>query len=305
MSLTAATANKSKFYFLKMKKSLAILSFLMCLPFSASAAVWVASGNGDSKLYEIDIATGATIRTVGDTGQYFTGLAYNVSTRKLIGTTSPNSATPGSVFEIDPQTAVATLIGAHGVDQAIIDLSFSPSGVLFGWVEPGQDRLVTIDLTTGAATPVGPTVNSAGRTIEFTNSGNIALFNLSSATLFDPTTGIPTGTVTLLDGDGDINASFRISTGLAYAIKQVGNSGGTRTLVTVDFDTGVTTELGPITVLNASAIASDFLDPTLNPSDPGYVPPSTHAAIPTLSEWGMIFMAGLMAVFGIRRIRRN
>lgn len=29
------------------------------------------------------------------------------------------------------------------------------------------------------------------------------------------------------------------------------------------------------------------------------------AAIPTLSEWAMIFMASLMAMFGIRRMRRN
>lgn len=32
---------------------------------------------------------------------------------------------------------------------------------------------------------------------------------------------------------------------------------------------------------------------------------SSPAAIPTLSEWAMIFMASLMAMFGIRRMRRN
>lgn len=31
----------------------------------------------------------------------------------------------------------------------------------------------------------------------------------------------------------------------------------------------------------------------------------TPAAIPTLGEWAMIFMASLMAMFGIRRMRRN
>jgi hypothetical protein len=35
-----------------------------------------------------------------------------------------------------------------------------------------------------------------------------------------------------------------------------------------------------------------------------YVVP-TPTAIPTLSEWGMIFMASLMAMFGIRRMRRS
>jgi hypothetical protein len=33
--------------------------------------------------------------------------------------------------------------------------------------------------------------------------------------------------------------------------------------------------------------------------------PVAPAAIPTLSEWAMIFMASLMAMFGIRRMRRN
>jgi hypothetical protein len=32
---------------------------------------------------------------------------------------------------------------------------------------------------------------------------------------------------------------------------------------------------------------------------------ATPAAIPTLGEWGMIFMASLMAMFGIRRMRRS
>jgi hypothetical protein len=31
----------------------------------------------------------------------------------------------------------------------------------------------------------------------------------------------------------------------------------------------------------------------------------TPASIPTLTEWGMIFMASLMAMFGIRRMRRS
>jgi hypothetical protein len=34
-------------------------------------------------------------------------------------------------------------------------------------------------------------------------------------------------------------------------------------------------------------------------------PPAAPAAIPTLGEWAMIFMASLMAMFGIRRMRRN
>jgi hypothetical protein len=33
--------------------------------------------------------------------------------------------------------------------------------------------------------------------------------------------------------------------------------------------------------------------------------PVAPAAIPTLGEWAMIFLASLMAMFGIRRMRRS
>ena len=274
---------------------------LLAFPLSAAATIWVTSGNGDSNLYVVD-QTGATVETVGDTGQFFTGLAYDRDRGILIGTTSPNSANPGSVYEIDPATGAATLLGAHSVDQAIIDLSFSNDGVLWGWAEPSQDRLVTIDLTTGAATAVGSGQGSAGRTIEFTNSGQIALFNLSGATLFDPVTGELTGETIALNGSGDINASFRTSTGLAYAIK-AGGSGGARTLVSVDFDTGEVNELGAISVLNASGIASSLFDPALNPDDPSSGPVSEPVAVPALPLYGLVILAGLLGFAGFRRFK--
>jgi hypothetical protein len=34
-------------------------------------------------------------------------------------------------------------------------------------------------------------------------------------------------------------------------------------------------------------------------------PAPAPAAVPTLSEWAMIFMASVMALFGIRRMRRS
>lgn len=53
---------------------------MLVTPIGVSAKIWVASGSGDSNLYVID-ETGATIETVGDTGEYFTGLAYSVGER--------------------------------------------------------------------------------------------------------------------------------------------------------------------------------------------------------------------------------
>lgn len=280
-----------------MKRAFIALFVLLSLPLSASATIWVTSGNGDSNLYEVD-ETGATVATVGDTGEFFTGLAYDRNRGLLVGTTSPNSATPGSVFTIDPSTAAATLVGAHGVDQAIIDLSFSEDGVLYGWLEPSNDDLVTIDLTTGAATVLGNGPGSAGRTIEFTPSGEVALFNLSLATLLDPVTGLATGETIALSGTGDINASFRTSTGLAFAIG-AGGQGGPRTLNTIDFTTGVVTELGQISVLNASGIASDLFDPAQNPDDPTFAP----VGVPAVPFFGLLALGGLLGLLGLGRLK--
>lgn len=280
-----------------MKRFIA-LCCLLALPFSASAKIWVTSGNGDSNLYEVD-GTGATVSAVGDTGEFFTGLAYDRNRGLLVGTTSPNSATPSSVFEINPDTGAATLVGAHGVDQAVIDLTFAEDGTLYGWLEPSNDDLVTIDLGTGAATVLGNGPGSSGRTIEFVPSGEVALFNLSLATLLDPATGLATGDTIALSGSGNINASFRTSTGLAYAIGVEGGPGGRRTLNTINFETGVVTELGEISVLNASGLASDLFDPSQNPDDPSFAP----ASIPSLPVFGLLALGGLLALFGARRLK--
>jgi len=263
---------------------------------AASARIWVTSGNGDTNLYEID-GTGAIISTIGDTGQMFTGLAYYPPSGLLYGTTSPASATPNSVFTIDPNTGVATLVGAHGVDQAIVDLALASDGTLYGWLEPSNDDLVTINLATGAATVVGPSPGSAGRGIEFTPSGEIALFDATNAEILNPVTGLATGVNIPLTGSGDVNASFRVTSGLVYAINADG-SGGTRALISVDFTTGNVTVLGPISVTNASGLASDGL--ILGPTTP-----TGPTSIPTLGGLGLPLLVLLAAALGVYTLRRR
>ncbi len=287
-------------------KKLLFVGVLSLTSMTTKAAIFVASGNGDSNLYIID-ETGAIVETVGDTGEFFTGLAYSVSEAVLYGTTTPNSTTPSSVFRIDIDTAQATLLGAHGVDAAIIDLSFSPTGVLYGWAEPGVDDLVTIDLSTGVATQLPNPEDSAGRTIEFTPDGNIALFNLVQAVIYDPVSGLVTGDTITLNGSGDggsseINASYRTSTGIAYAINARGRDGD-RFLYSIDFTTGETTQLGQINIVNASAITSDFLDPTLNPDDPAFVAAAPATPVPTLPVFGLLALGGLLGLFGVRQLK--
>jgi hypothetical protein len=61
---------------------------------------------------------------------------------------------------------------------------------------------------------------------------------------------------------------------------------------------------GPGTDLSNAAPRWYTLGPNGVPIDPSATPP-VATAIPTLSEWAMIFMASIMAMFGIRRMRRG
>jgi hypothetical protein len=227
---------------------------------STSAAIWVTAGSarsaggvGSTNLFEVD-TTGGIVKVVGDTGENFTGLAYDPGTGLLYGTTDPGSKTPSSVFTIDPHTGAAALVGPHGVDSAIVDLAFAADGTLYGWLEPNNDDVVTIDLATGAATVVGNGPGSAGRGLDFAPDGNLVLFDGSLGTVIDPLTGLATGATIPLNGGGDINGSARTDTGLIYAIN-FDDSSGARYLATVDFTTGQVTRVGELAIPYASGIA--------------------------------------------------
>lgn len=88
---------------------------------------------------------------VGDMGQSVTGIDFHPTTGVLYGTTTPNSPWPSSLITINPSTAATALIGPHGLDEAISDLTFAPDGRLFGWLEPNHDRIVEIDLQSDLA----------------------------------------------------------------------------------------------------------------------------------------------------------
>ena len=71
---------------------------------------------------------------------------------------------------------------------------------------------------------------------------------------------------------------------------------GTRTTVTYTI-----TDNGPGDTNPAAGVISDPLVPVLAAAGPG----GGTAAIPTLSEWGVILMSALLAMFGLRRTRRQ
>src|SRR5205085_4413632 len=93
-----------------------------------------------------------------------TGLAFNPMTGVLYGVTvrdvTGGNTVAGSLVTIDPNTGVATVIGALGFDAsshplAAGDISFAADGTLYGWESRSPFSLCTINLTTGALSTVG------------------------------------------------------------------------------------------------------------------------------------------------------
>jgi outer membrane protein assembly factor BamB len=105
-----------------------------------------------SQLFRLDPATGAGT-PIGPIGFSTNGLAAAYDGALLAGTTN------GELVRIDPTTGAGTLVGSFGGGLTSSgDLAFDSNGVLFGTLDQaGQVVLATIDRTTGAATPIGPT----------------------------------------------------------------------------------------------------------------------------------------------------
>lgn len=108
------------------------------------------SGASDTNLYTVDPATMATT-AVGDTGEFFTGLAFDTD-GTLYGVTGNMGTHPHALFSIDKATGAATLIGTLAA--TIADISFDSGGQLYGW-RPSGNKLQTIDKATGALADVG------------------------------------------------------------------------------------------------------------------------------------------------------
>ena len=101
-----------------------------------------------------------------------------------------------SLYNINPNTGTATLIGPIGFSQ-VGAIDFSTSGILYGvGINPanGAQDLITIDPATGTGTAIGPTTLSANvQDIAFRNSDD-TLFGYVTGDVytFNITTGVAT-----------------------------------------------------------------------------------------------------------------
>jgi hypothetical protein len=135
------------------------------------------AGNRPADLLILDPSTGGVLRTVGPIGYGVTGLAIDPTTGTLYGVTGrsndPGTApSPHSLITINRATGAGTVIGDDkGTGNVIADITFTPDGALFGWLE-GEDSLATLSKATGASTLVGESgLNTYGSGIASNSSG--------------------------------------------------------------------------------------------------------------------------------------
>jgi hypothetical protein len=223
-----------------MKRGLATIAVLAMAGHSAWADVeflWGVTGaRTASSLYQINPKNGAVLSLVGATGaNSLAGLAVQPGTRTLYA--ANGSASPFGLFAINKSTGAASLIGASG--KVIPAMTFSSAGVLYAWDQNGA-KLVTLNLSTGAATTIGGNLTPSGTGLAFGPTGTLYLKKAAELYTISPTTGLKlTGPLTLAGGIAYHNLLVFNSAGTLFT--GVRPTNGTNTnLYTVNPVTGAT-----------------------------------------------------------------
>jgi len=126
---------------------------------------------------EFDITTGAALGSPVADAASFTGLEW-VGT-SLYGATVQSGRSASDLRILDPATGASTLIGATGVGNPLSGLAYDETAAVMYGLTGGAGMggvpssvLVTVNLTTGVATSIGP-VGFNGGSLEFGPDGNL------------------------------------------------------------------------------------------------------------------------------------
>jgi hypothetical protein len=173
---------------------------------------------GPSSLYTIDPVTGAGT-LIGNIGYAVNAIAIDPTTGLLYGSTTSWSGAFNGLLQIDPLTGAGTEIGAFGAGfTSILALTFNSAGELFGWHDPSADDPVTINLATGAATPVGESgIGTAGHVMAFDGADVLRLVQSADHFTINTSTGLATLVSSLSFDPGAGGAAFDLATGLLWA----------------------------------------------------------------------------------------
>jgi hypothetical protein len=193
-----------------------------------------------STLLEVDPTTGALLQTIGSVGYSVNALTYDAATGKLYGCASWNDPNYFGLLEIDLTTGAGTPVGLPGwgiPDGTVARIAANASGDMYGWWEPGDDDLLSINKGTGVATLVGESgLDTWGLGLAFDNSGVLWMYNGDGAYY---TINTATGTSTYV-GDLGVTAhhgQFNPDTDLYVGLSEPWG-GPARQLVVLDLHNG-------------------------------------------------------------------
>ena len=176
----------------------------------------------------------------------------------IYGTAYLGTVGPATLYTVDPNTGVATPIGATGFER-VGAIDFDPlTGVLYGIgtdVTTDAFELITINTTTGAGTAVGSTGLNF-QDISFRSDGT--LFGVSNGQAY--TINLTTGAATALPNATGFTAS---GSGLAFDPSNTLYNINGSTIATINQTTGVGTATGttvnyPIDIFPARPNAMDY-----------------------------------------------
>ena len=225
--------------------------------YTASTRSYFAPSDVVGRLYVVDPETAAAreigpIRLAGGVYLGITGLAVHPRDGTLYGITAGlvPSVRP-SLVKIDPASAEATLVGPLG--HAASDINFDAEGTLFIWLTD-VNRLGTVDLKTGAASPRGPAL--AGTDAP---GGGIAIDGRGVAYIAATTAAGTLDTVQTKTGEravgpvlsgapylSSIHSMTFSRDGTLYGVNSNMAAPSRAMLVTIDPRTGVVTPVGPL-----------------------------------------------------------
>jgi Tol biopolymer transport system component len=245
------------------------------------------------------------------------------------------NSTTGIITQITDETAGGSLGSSINADGTRI--AFNSNANINGGNPEGNREIYLFDITTGIFTQITDetvgssalqSINADGTRTTFNSSANINGGNPEGNLeiyLFDTTTGIITQITDETAGNSfasSINADGMRITFTSTANINGGNPEGNSEIYLFDTTTGIFTQITDETAAN-STVSSINTDGTriafqsranINGGNPDgndeiylavCLDPTTARNIPTLSEWGLIAMAGVLGIIGLFAIRRR
>lgn len=241
-------------------KYLALVFAALGLAASVAAQGRLIAIDSSGALVELNMTTGArtSISTLSSGGTNVSALAYDRQSGTLWATTQSND----SLYTLNIDTGVATLVGAFGFNSVMHGLEYNNStGILYG-MDALAGTLYTINKTTGLATSVGTHGITSNTNLGYNlNNGVMYATNSSTDSLYS--VNMATGSMTLIGGLGgptlpnalafnhDNNTMYLTDTQLD-------------TLLTINLTTGAATTVGSTGVGNLQGLA--YVNPVPEPA---------------------------------------